>query len=98
MANKYKYMHAIIIGGNFMKGVVYYPNKKEAYANLEKEVKEGYKKLKEYDEKHNYNRVYWTTDKNRLIGIDGCVGEHLACADDYEKFITYKVSRIRVPV
>ena len=96
MAGKYKMMWAIIIDGNFMKGKVYTKTKEEAYSKLKSEVLNGYEKLKA--DQYSFNKVYWTMDKEDLIGIDACVGEHLACADDYERFITYKISKVRVPV
>lgn len=97
MARMYKMMYAIIIGGNFMKGRIYTKTREEAFSRLESEVQIGYEKLKAA-EKYTFNSVYSTMDKRYLRGIDGYVGEYLACADDYEKYITYKVSKVRVPV
>ena len=99
MANKYKNMYAIKIDGNFMNGMVYFADRETAINNLEKEVLIGYQKLKDYNRVcYPFNKVYWTTDKKILIGIDACVYEHLACSDDTEYYISYKVSRVRVPV
>ena len=95
MAKKFTYLWAIIIDGNFMKGKVYYNTKDEAYANLESEVKNGYYKL---EKAKPWEQCYYTTDEKYLRGIDGYVGMYLRCADDYEDFITYKVSRVRVPI
>lgn len=98
MAKKYTYMWAIIIKGNFMEGKIFYKTREEAFAHLESEVIIGYKKLKEVEEACSFNEVYYTLNKEDLRMIDGYVGEYLACADDYEKYITYSISRIRVRV
>lgn len=95
---KYKMVWAILIDGNFMQGRVYTKTKEEAYSKLKEEVLNGFQKLKKEEECRSYNKVYWTMDKEDLIGIDGLVGERLAWADDYESYITYKVRKVRVPV
>lgn len=100
MERRFKYMYAIIIDGNFMKGKVYYSTKKEAYDHLESEILEGYKKLKNEIDRYGYSyeEACWSMDIKDLVGVDGSVWIESFNADDIPKYITYKISRVKVLV
>lgn len=95
MAKKYVYMWAIIIDGNFITGKIYYKTFEEAVSNLEFEAMEGFKKL---EKEYPYYEHYCELNPANLTRCHACVGTYLRDADEYEKFITYKVSKVRVPV